>query len=88
MKNSKLYMDQVRRRARTQLSPTFARDVINEAARQSHTRAQFRIAAITALICILTTISVHWLHTRVTEQKNLQAWNRTVAQIRVLEESI
>jgi hypothetical protein len=88
MKNSKLYMDQMRRRARTKLSRSFARGVINEAARQSHTRSQFRIAAITVLICILTTISVHWLRTRATEQNNLEAWNRTVAQIRVLEESI
>jgi hypothetical protein len=88
MKISTAYMEEMRRRAREHLSPTFARNVIQAAAHQRRACLQLRIAAVTAVVCIVTAISVHWVRTEFTERRNLEAWNRAAAQIRVLEESI
>jgi hypothetical protein len=88
MNTSKLYMEHMRHRARAHVPPNFARKVIQTAERRRHARVQFRVAAITGAICVLTAISVHWVRTDLTQRRNLEVWNQTAAQVRVLEESI
>jgi hypothetical protein len=87
MKISRRYIEDARRRGYDHLSATFARDVIHAAGKR-HKRAQLRVAALTAAICIGVAMSVHWLRTDLTERKNLEAWKTTAAQTRVLQESI
>jgi hypothetical protein len=88
MRSSKAYLEEMRRLASKYLPPTFAHDVIRASADRRRARIQLRVAALTASICILTAVSVHWVRTEFAERRNLEAWNRIAAQIRVLEESI
>lgn len=88
MRISKVYLEDIRRRASKHLSPTFAHDVIQAAGHRRRARIQLRIAAVTVSICILTTVGAHWVRTELAERRNLEAWSRMAAQVRVLEESI
>jgi hypothetical protein len=47
-----------------------------------------RLVAVTGLLCVATTVSVHWMQLQRAEEANLQAWATTAAEIQVLEESI
>ncbi len=88
MKTSRMYIEQMRRRAREHLPPTFARDVIQAAAQQRRMRRHLRIAFLTGALCVIASVSVHWLQTGLTERRNVEAWKSAAAQVHVLEESI
>ncbi len=88
MDTSSLYLQQLRRRAGAHLPPDFARRVIDDARRRRRARVQVRLYAITGAACVLTAVSVHLFDNRIAEQKSLQLWAKTAAQIEVLEESI
>jgi hypothetical protein len=88
VRTSKAYLEDIRRHASKHLSPTFAHDVIQVASLRRRARIQLQVVAVTASICILTAVSVHWVRTEFAERRNLEAWNRIAAQVRVLEESI
>lgn len=88
MKISALYMQQMRRRARENLPPGFSREVVEGARRRRIERVRLQIVAITALVCIATAVSIHQMRTNIAQRTNLEAWNETASQVRVLEESL
>jgi len=90
MKTSSLYMEHLRRRARTHLPNDFARIVIEDS---RHGWAEgivdrIRLIAVTGALCVITTMSIHWMQLQRAQEANRQAWVTTAAQIQVLEESI
>ncbi|HXN85611.1 MAG TPA: hypothetical protein VN867_06045 [Candidatus Binataceae bacterium] len=90
MKSSSLYMEHMRRRASTHLPNNFARLVIEDS---KHGWAegivnQLRLVAVTGILCVATTVSVHWMQMQRAQQASLQAWAATAAKIQVLEETI
>jgi len=88
MKTSARYMELMRRQARGHLEPDFSRRVIEDAQNRRLVRTRLRLVAITGAISMLTVISVHLLRNQLIQQRNLQTWEKTAAQIDVLEESI
>ena len=88
MKTSALYMQHMRRVVREYLPPTFSRQIVNRACRRRIERVRLQIVAITALACIATAVFVHQVQTNIAQRTNLEAWNETAAQVRVLEESL
>lgn len=88
MKTSARYMELMRRQARRHLKPNFCRRVIEDSRNSRAVRARLRLVAITAAISMLTVISAHLIRNELVQQRNLQTWEKTAAQIDVLEESI
>jgi hypothetical protein len=90
MKTSSLYMEHMRRRARTHLPANFARVVVEDS-RQSWTEGivnRMRLIGVTGVLCVVTVVSVHWMQLQRAQQENLQAWATAAAEVQVLEESI
>jgi len=91
MKIETQFMEYQRRYARTQLAPDFARRVLDDARRnagRAGIAVRLRLVAITGVLCVIGTMSMHWVQSAYAEQQNVQAWTTTAEQIRVLEESI
>ena len=90
MKSSSLYMEHMRRRASAHLPHDFARAVIEDSKRGwgEGLVSRMRLVAVTGVLCVATTVSVHWMQLQRAEEANLQAWATTAAEIQVLEESI
>jgi hypothetical protein len=88
MKTSARYMELMRRKARRRLDPNFSRRVIEDAQNRRLVRARLRLVAITGAISMLTVISVHLIRNQFVQQQNLQSWEKTAAQIDVIEQSI
>jgi len=88
MKTSALYMELMRRRASENLPPAFPRQVLQRAIQRRAERVRLQIAAVTALLCVATAVSIHHVRTTIAQRTSLAAWSETAAQARVLEESI
>jgi|HubBroStandDraft_6_1064221.scaffolds.fasta_scaffold1667232_1 hypothetical protein len=88
MKTSSRYMQHLQRQAGGRLPPDFARRVLEGAKRRRHAYEQLRLMVITGVLCVVTTVSVHWVKTRSTENQNIAAWTQVTMQIQALEEAI
>jgi hypothetical protein len=90
MKTSSLYMEHMRRRARTHLPNDFARAVIEDSKRgwADGVVNRMRLVAVTGLLCVATAVSVHWMQLQRAQEANLQAWATTAAEMQLIEESI
>lgn len=88
MKTSARYMELMRRQARRHLKTDFSRRVIEDSRNSRAVSARLRLVAVTAAISMLTVISVHLIRNQFIQQRNLQTWQKTAAQIDMLEESI
>jgi len=88
MKTSARYMQHLRRQAGSRLPPDFARRVVEDAKRRRQAIGQFRLMVITGALCVVTTVSVHWVKTRSAEKQNIAAWTQVTRQIQAFEEAI
>ena len=88
MKTSSRYMQHLQRQAGGRLPPDFARRVVEDAKRRRHSSGQLRLMVITGALCVVTTISVHWIATKSTEKQNIASWTQVSMQIQALEEAI
>jgi hypothetical protein len=88
MKTSSRYMQHLQRQAGSRLPSDFARQVVEDAKRRRYAFVQLRLMVITGALCVVTTVSVHWLKTQSAEKQSLAAWTQVTAQIQALEEAI
>jgi len=88
MKTSSRYMQHLQRQAGSRLPSDFARRVVEDAKRRRYAFGQLRLMVITGALCVVTTISVHWVTTKSTEKQNIAAWTQVTTQIQVFQEAI
>jgi uncharacterized protein YaiE (UPF0345 family) len=81
-------MQQLQRQAGSRLPPDFARQVVEDAKRRRYAFGQIRLMVITGALCVVTTVSVHWVKTQSTEKQNIAAWTQVTRQIQAFEEAI
>jgi hypothetical protein len=88
MKTSSRYMQHLQRQAGGRLPPDFARRVIEDAKRRRYAFVQIKLMVITGALCVVTSVSVHWLKIQSAEKQSLAEWAQVTAQIQALEEAI
>lgn len=88
MKPDLRYLQAQQLHASRRLSPSFARNVIEEARRRGRVRYQLRLALVTGALCMVTAIGANLLRNHLTDQASLQAWTQAAVRLQPFEETI